>query len=299
VIADAEPCAKVLDFVRTSGFARCGAVVTDLDGTVVHEDEGLSPTVEAGLKAIHDAGRQVLVDTMRFPGSVISAFGRAWHGVTGDAIPLVSLNGSQIGLVQPGAGGALEFAEIDAWPLEASDVREVMRGVRGTVANGGDELLVFFYPRDWRRGEQVWCASEQRVDAVAAKYRSASRVFHAPLDALEAELLASPMCLLFLQVDAPRDRLMAYQHTEISRFVTRTGVDKRHGAQALAARLGVSLADSIGAGDAPADCFLDACGLAVIVGEGALTFRGRRDTVRVDHPATFGLLMTAAAQALR
>lgn len=299
---DASYLAPLTRFLKGSAFATRGAVVTDLDGTAVHEIEGrahISPTVEAGLEAIHAAGRQVLVDTMRFPQSVIRVFGAQWYRISGAAIPLVSLNGSQIGLVRPGDAGALVFEELGAVPLDAAEIDEIMDGVRGLVSTGLDELLVFHYPRDWREGERIWSPRADRVDAIAAKYRSASRVFSSPVDALAESLHADPMCMLFLLVDAPEDRLMAYQHTQITRFVTHAGVDKRAGAVALAERLGISLPDSIGAGDAPADNFLDAVGLAVIVGDGALDYRGRQETIRIDQPATFGRMLIAIAAALR
>jgi hydroxymethylpyrimidine pyrophosphatase-like HAD family hydrolase len=291
-----EPLAR---FIGSSGFGARGAVITDLDGTAVHEREGLphiSPTVEAGLAAIHQAGHQVIVNTMRFPQSVIRVFGREWHRITGHPIPLISLNGSQTGWIRPAANGEMLFDELDAFPLLGSEIREVMEGVRGIVAGGGDDLLVFFYPRDWTRGECIWTPRPDRIAQVQAKYRSASRVFHDTPDALEAELQSEPICMLFLLIDAPEDRLMAYQHTEITRFVTHAGVDKRHGAIALADHLKISLADSIGAGDARADNFLEAVGFAVIVGPGALGYHGLADTVRVDNPAMFGrALMTVAA----
>jgi hydroxymethylpyrimidine pyrophosphatase-like HAD family hydrolase len=88
---------------------------------------------------------------------------------------------------------------------------------------------------------------------------------------------------------------MAYQHTERARFVTHQGVDKRHGAQALAAALGVDLAESLGAGDAETDSFLCAVGMAVIVGGASLDYKGLKETVRVADPAAFGeMLLTVA-----
>jgi hydroxymethylpyrimidine pyrophosphatase-like HAD family hydrolase len=104
--------------------------------------------------------------------------------------------------------------------------------------------------------------------------------------------------MVFLLVDAPQDRLMAYQHTQKSRFITHAGVDKRHGGAALARHLGVSLADSIGAGDAETDTFLDAVGFAVIVGNRDLAFKGLSRTVRVADPAAFGDMLTRLGDAL-
>lgn len=295
---DEPPGAALRRFLAAVPFGEVGAVVTDLDGTVVHEVEGraiVSASVEAGLAAVRTHGRPVIVDTMRFPLSVIRVFGHEWFRMTGTAMPLVALNGSQIGQVAPDADGRLGFSPIAAFALEPSEIDEVMAGLRGMLANGHDDLLVFFYAVDWTRGEWIWTPRAQRRERVAAKYRSASGVISGELDALAAALHAQPLCMIFLLVDAPEDRLMAYQHTRSTRFVTHVGVDKRSGAEALAQHLGVDLAASIGGGDAPADTFLDAVGFAVVVGNQDLKFRGRSDTVRVPDPAAFGALLATAS----
>jgi hypothetical protein len=134
---------------------------------------------------------------------------------------------------------------------------------------------------------------------VQHKYLSASRVFSGSVDELEAVLQAQPLCMVFLLIDAPEDRLMAYQHTQRTRFVTHRGIDKRHGALALAAALGVSLADSVGAGDAETDTFLDEVGLAAIVGNQDIGFKGRYDTVRLPDAPAFGELLMAIADSAR
>ena len=110
--------------------------------------------------------------------------------------------------------------------------------------------------------------------------------------------MAEPICSVFLLIDAPQERLMAYQHTGKARFVTHAGVDKRHGAQALARHLGVSLPDSIGAGDAETDSFLGAVGFAVIVGNQNLDYKGMAHTVRVADPAAFGDMLIKLGDAL-
>jgi hydroxymethylpyrimidine pyrophosphatase-like HAD family hydrolase len=237
----------------------------------------------------------VLINTLRFPLSVMRVFGAEWRRATGADVAAVTLKGSQVGRIVSSQAGELAFEEIASFPLTPSEVEEVMQGVRGLAAQGLQELLVFFYPRDWRKGERIWTPDPARVEAVRAKYRSASQVFSGPVQALEAELLAEPQCMVFLLVDAPQDRLMAYQHTERARFVTHQGVDKRHGAQALAAALGVDLQESLGAGDAETDSFLCAVGMAVIVGGASLDYKGLKETVRVADPAAFGeMLLTVA-----
>jgi hydroxymethylpyrimidine pyrophosphatase-like HAD family hydrolase len=278
-------------FVSESRFESHGAVFTDIDGTAVHEHEGrlaIPAVVEYGLKRLYDAGRPVVLNSLRFPLSVIRSFGAEWYRISGTPIPAVSLNGSLIGRVVQDSAGSLAFEELAAFPLREGEIEEVMEGVRGLVSGGVEELLVFYYPRDWREGEHVWTPSAARLDEIASKYRSASSVRATPLDALHDALLAAPVCMMFLLVDLPEDRLMAYQHTKRTSFFTHEGVDKLRGAEEMARVLGVELADSVGAGDSELDTFLRGVGLAVLVGNQNLDFRGRRATLRVPSSLELG-----------
>ena len=105
------------------------------------------------------------------------------------------------------------------------------------------------------------------------------------------------MACLF--IDRPADTLMAYQHTKRNSFLTAAGINKATGLRALAERLGISLDDSIGAGDTEMDSFLSEVGLAVIVGRSELSYRGKAGTIRVADPQELGemiLQFTAAAE---
>ncbi|CAG1012231.1 hypothetical protein BURC_00135 [Burkholderiaceae bacterium] len=286
--------AEVRDFLRRSRYMARGAVFTDLDGTAVHELEGrvhIPPEVEYGLKSVHDSGRMVIINTLRFPRSVLAVFAREWHRITGAAIPLVSLKGSQIGRVCPDASGELVFDEFDAFTLDAAEIEEVLVGIEGMLRGGADDLLVFFYPRDWRIGELVWTPDPQRIVPLQLKYRSASEVFSGPVAMLRERLFAGEVCLVFLLHEVPADRRMAYQHTERTRFVTHRGVDKRHGSVQIARRLGVDLEHSVGAGDAETDNFLEACGMAAIVGNMNLDFKGTLSTLRLPDPQAWGQVL--------
>jgi hydroxymethylpyrimidine pyrophosphatase-like HAD family hydrolase len=287
-------------FMRDSRFFENGAVMTDLDGTAVHELEGrvtLSRSVELGLERVHATGREVLINTLRFPLSIMRAFGAEWRRASGSDMLVVSLKGSLTGRIVATQDGELAFEEIEASTLTPEELTEVLTGVRGLCEQGADDLLVFFYPRDWRQGELIWTADPRRVEHVQVKYRSASRVFSGSVEALAAALHAQPQCMVFLLIDAPQDRLMAYQHTQRTRFVTHRNVDKRHGALSLASALGISLADSVGAGDAETDTFLDEVGLAAIVGNQDIGFKGRYDTVRLPDAPAFGEMLLAIADA--
>ena len=278
-------------FVRGSQFATSGAVITDLDGTAVLEREGrvfVAPEVEFGLKHVRDLGRPVAINTLRFPLNVVRTFGRAWASITDAPLPLVSLNGAITGHLVHSRGDAVVFEEIDAVPLTAAEIDEVLAGVRGLVDGGVTELLLFHYPRDWTAGEIIWTPDPARVDAARAKYRSASEVFSGEVAEVEARLREREICMIFLLVEVPQDRLMAYQHAKPSSFVTHGGIDKLAGTERLAAALGFDLAQSVGAGDTPMDSFMRGCGLAVHVGGMLLEHKGLARTVRVADSAALG-----------
>ena len=289
----------LMAFVDGSAFAASGAVVTDLDGTAVLEHEGrvfVAPEVESGLKHLRDLGRPVAINSLRFPLNVVRTFGRAWAAITDAPLPLVSLNGAVTGHLVHSRGDAVVFEELDALPLAPAEIEEVLVGVRGLVEGGLTELLLFHYPRDWTAGEVIWTPDPARADAARAKYRSASEVFSGGLAELRDRLLEREVCMIFLLVEAPQDRLMAYQHARPSSFVTHAGVDKLAGAERLAAALGFDLAQSVGAGDTPMDSFLKGCGLAVHVGPLDLEHRGLAGTVKVpDSPALGEVLQRLAA----
>jgi hydroxymethylpyrimidine pyrophosphatase-like HAD family hydrolase len=290
------------EFVAESRFAEAGGVMTDLDGTAVHEFEGrivIPDPVSHGLKHLRDLGRPVILNSLRFPLNVIRTFGREWYAITNAPLPLVSLNGGQTGYLVETAAGEIAFEEIDAFPLTGSEIDEVLVGIEGLVAGGIDDLLLFFYPRDWAQGELIWTPSPDRVAAAREKYLSASQVFSADVEALKARLHAQDLCMLFLLVNVEQDRLMAYQHAKPSSFVTHKGVDKLFGAESLAQRLGIELAHSVGAGDTPMDNFLKGVGLAVQVGPLDLEYKGLRGTVKVQSSLELGALLFRLAELQR
>jgi len=296
---DAENLTTLCNFLSASGFANGGAVVTDLDGTAVHEHEGrvvVPEPVEFGLKRLHDGGHPFVINSLRFPLSVMRTFGRAWTSISNAPIPTVALNGSLIGHVLVDDRDQLVFREVDAFVLTAAEIDEALKGVDGMLRDGVLDLLVFFYPRDWTVGEWIWTPDPARVDAVRMKYRSAAQVLATSFEELRAQLLADPICMMFLLIDLPQDRLMAYQHTKRSNFITHEGVDKLHGAREMTARLGFELDRCIGAGDAELDTFLEGVGLAIIVGSADLAFKGRHGTVRLANSMELGDLLFTVAQ---
>jgi hydroxymethylpyrimidine pyrophosphatase-like HAD family hydrolase len=294
----AEVKNQVRQFLQDSRFACEGGVVTDLDGTAVHEYRGrivIPEPVEFGLVRLRELGRPVILNSLRFPLSVLRTFGREWYRIANAPIPTVSLNGSLLGYVTTDAREELVFEEAAAFPLSLPEIDEVLRGVQGLLDGGVRDLLLFYYPRDWTAGEILWTPAPEKVPALREKYLSASAVLAVEFPALRELLTARDVCMIFLLVDVAEDQLMAYQHTKRSSFFTREGVDKLRGARAFAGRLGVDLAHSVGAGDTELDTFLGGVGLAVLVGTAPLEFKGRLQTVKVRDSMELGDLLFALA----
>jgi hypothetical protein len=286
-------------FHAESRFLAEGGVVTDLDGTALHEREGrlyVAETVAEGLKALADLGRPVVVNTLRFPLNVVRTFGWEWSAITSQPVPLVSLNGAMFGLLAPDGGETATFQELAAWPLSAAETKAAVERLAKLLETGLTDVVVFFYPRDWRAGEIIWTPSPDHAEAVRAKYLSASEVVSGPVEDFERRLLAAAPCMLSIQVDIPEDRRMAYQHVDPHQFVTTRGVDKLSGAREAAARLEFELQQSVGAGDTPMDAFLDGVGLALQVGPNELAFRGRMDTLRLGSPLELGYALFELAK---
>jgi hydroxymethylpyrimidine pyrophosphatase-like HAD family hydrolase len=292
---------KLRKFVEQSTFATSGSVVTDLDGTAVHEFQGkiiIPKEVELGLMHHYESGRPLILNSLRFPLSVMRTFGQDWYKLSNAPIPTVTLNGSLMGFIKKTTESELVFEEAVAFPLTADEIREALKGVKGLLDGGIKNILVFYYPRDWRIGEVIWTPVPENIITVKEKYLSASAVTAVEFPKLEEQMLAEDVCMVFLLIDAPEDQLMAYQHTKRSNFITHKNVDKLSGAHAMAEVLGVELRQSLGAGDTELDNFLEGVGLASIVGNKELKFRGQVETVRLKNSQELGdLLFRAAALA--
>lgn len=289
-----ELSARLRAFRGASAFGRKGGIITDLDGTAVHERDGrvyVDDAVTQGLKALADRGRPVVVNTLRFPLNVIRTFGRAWSDITTQPVPLVSLNGAMLGLLTPVGENETTFDELAAFPLSAAEIEETVSHIDQLLADGLGAILVFVYPRDWRQGEIIWTPNADRIADLKAKFLSASEVAAGSTSELRATLLSHGVCMLSVQVDIPEDRRMAYQHANPNRFLTTAGVDKLSGAREAAARLEFDLDQSVGAGDTPMDTFLAGVGLAVQVGPLELAFQGRLDTLRLRDAQEFGAVL--------
>lgn len=279
------------DFAHNSGFLSHGGVIIDLDGTAVHEDNGrvmIPRPVELGLKALYDRGRPVVLNSLRFPLSVMRTFGKEWLAISNTPIPVASMNGSQVGYIKRDENGELCFEEIAAFPLTSNEIDACLTGVETLLEDNIRDILLFYYPRDWRMGEIIWTPVAERVDQIKEKYLSASAVTAVEFGKLEEQLHAEEICMIFLLIERAADDLMAYQHSKPSSFFTTKGVDKLSGARAAADYIGFQMPASLGAGDTPMDVFLNGVGLAVHVGPMDLDFRGITNTIRVANSFELG-----------
>jgi len=290
---------ELQSFVTESQFADQGGVITDLDGTAVHEVEGriyIPREVELGLKKLLELDRPFVLNSLRFPLSMLRTFGKDWYNISNAPIPAVSMNGSQIGYIFQTPEGEMAFEEADAFPLTKMEIEEALAGVQGILDGGIKDILVFYYPRDWRMGEIIWTPVPDKVKAVRDKYQSASSVSAVEFDKLRVQMIAEDICMIFLLIDVSEDKLMAYQHTKRSSFITHKGVDKLFGTQKMAEKLGIDLEHSLGAGDTELDIFLKGVGLAVHVGHHELDYKGSLRTIRINTSNDFGNLLFRLAE---
>jgi hydroxymethylpyrimidine pyrophosphatase-like HAD family hydrolase len=290
----ASQSAQLQHFFNHSKFEECGGLITDLDGTAIHEFEGhysIPQSVQLGLDKIYDLGRPIILNTLRFPLSVIRTFGKEWYKISNAPIPTVLMNGSQLGYIMQNNEGKFLYNEIDAFPLEPNEIAEVLQIVTSFIKNNDLDLLVFYYPRDWEQGEIIWTPLTDKTETVQKKYVSASKVYSSSLENLQSELHEQEMCMIFLLIDVPQDRLMAYQHTKRNNFFTHKGVDKDFGAQQIANHLQFELKHSIGAGDSEMDSFLQSVGLAIHVGNPLLSYEGLLPPIKVKNSSEFGEIL--------
>ncbi|MBU6231031.1 HAD hydrolase family protein [Patescibacteria group bacterium] len=298
-----EQIEKIAGFAAGSAFASEGAVVIDLDGTALSEENGrvfVSESVERGVAELIDLKRPLVFNSLRYPKAALRV-APAWLEITKAKIPAVLLNGSQIGYLDWN-GSQAGFIETSAHPISPGHLLEIIEGIR--ELRSGDRIredfAFMFYPRDWSKGELVWVPEAHKIHALREKYSAASDVFTSSLSELEAMLTAEEICMAFLTINATKDELKMYQHSEPSRFFTETGFDKASGLAESAEMLGFLSAESVGAGDTEMDGFLSSVGLAVKVKSRRarterIPFTGLRETVDVSDPIELGELFTALA----
>lgn len=280
-------------------FPKRGAIITDLDGTAVHEQDGrvfVASEVSSALKDLSDLGIPILINTLRFPLNVIRTFGRAWSAITSAPLPLISLNGSTVGHLLPSETGPPTFREIESFPIPADHLEGAIAALEQLLRDGIDDIVVFQYGQDWTGGETIWTPNRDSVAQLKAKYVSASTVSAVSLQDLRDAWLSQKTLMLSVLIDIPQDRRMAYQHVNPNRFITAPGVDKLQGARRAACLFDIALEDAVGAGDSPMDSFLGGVGLALHVGPAFIEHQGLKATIRLRDQAELGAaLQTLAA----
>lgn len=288
---EAGPARALLHFLTQSRFRTAGAVMTDLDGTALHESAGraaIPPEVANGLRAL---GRPIILNTLRFPANVVRSFGREWQAIQGGPVALVSLNGGIGGMIDATPSGMLGFEEVFAEVLSPADIEGVLGELEAEIDAGAADPLLFFHARDWRRGETLWTPDGARVPALRVEYPHADRVISTDLTELRDELHRRDLCLMLM----PHGDLPIYQQQRRKDFYTASHADKLSGAQRMAVAQGIDLASSIGAGDTAMDVFLGATGLAIRVGASDLLYEGLVGTLDVPDARGFGLAMATLA----
>jgi hydroxymethylpyrimidine pyrophosphatase-like HAD family hydrolase len=269
-------------FLRQSNFAT-GSIVLDLDGTALLEERG---------KVF------ISLNTLRFPLSVMRTVAREWIDIYEDQIPAILLNGSQIGFITH-REDKLHFEEVKSFPMKPTEIDEIVDGLEELVDNNIRDILLFFYPLDWREGEVIWTPERNRIPKLSERYLSASEVVSWEVNELREKVHEARPCMSLVLVDRPGDTLMAYQHNQPSTFYTSQGVDKSRGLTEMAETLGVSIADSVGAGDTLMDTFLVNTGLSLIVGNDSLPYRGEKETLMVRDPIELGEMICSLARLAR
>src|SRR5687768_3823933 len=157
MILSPEISRSLEEFAARSDFQK-GALVLDLDGTALLEREGkvfISSAVEKAVRAVHDIRRPVILNTLRFPISVLTTVGEAWYQIADVPILTVLLNGSVSGYIVR-TNGKLEYEELMSFPLNETEIRKMLDGIEELLEANVTDLVLFYYSRDWRAGETVW-----------------------------------------------------------------------------------------------------------------------------------------------
>lgn len=282
---------EISDFSDSLDFMHKGGLMTDLDGTVIQQKDGryfMPDPVRTGLMDIYNTHCTVIINTMRFPLSVIKTFADDWYNISKASVPLVSLNGSQTGFVHKEKSG-FTFEETDAFPLKNKDITTFISDLNNVLKDGG-KPIVFYYPRDWKKGEIIWTPDKGLVKEMKEKYRSASHVYGADIQKLHEDLNAEDISMIFLLPGADPDNSARF--TGFKDFYSHHNVDKLYGAKKMISQLGRKIDHFIGAGDTPMDVFLKEVGLVLKVGTMNLNFDCKSTVLQIDRLDEIGEVFT-------
>ena len=283
---------QISDFSDTLDFTQRGGLMTDLDGTVIQQKDGryfMPEPVKLGLADMYNTHCPVIINSMRFPLSVIKTFAEDWYTISKASVPLVSLNGSQTGFIHKEKKTGFTFEETAAFPLKEKDLKVFVSDLDNVLKDGGNPV-VFYYPRDWTKGEIIWTPDKGLVKEMKERYRSASHVYGGNTEKLYEDLSAEDISMIFLLPGEDQDNSARF--TGFKDFYSHTNVDKLYGAKKMIAQLGRKIDHFIGAGDTPMDVFLKEVGLVLKVGMLNLNFDCKSTVLQIDQLDEIGEVFT-------
>ena len=249
--------------------------------------------VRKGLTDMYNTSCPVIINTMRFPLSVIKTFAADWYDLSKASVPLVSLNGSQIGFINKN-NSDFTFQETSAFPLKGEEILKFISDVDNILGNSGS-VHVFYYPRDWNKGEIIWTSDKEKVSETKDKYKSASFVYNSDLKTLHNNLNTEDICMIFL-LPVITDNDTSFVHTNHKDFYTHQKVDKLSGAKKMISHLHRQIDYFVGAGDTPMDVFLKEVGLVIKVGKMDFNFSFKSSVLQLEHVPDIGEVFTEVAK---
>ncbi|QMU27098.1 HAD hydrolase family protein [Adhaeribacter radiodurans] len=289
----------IQNFISQPTFRQHGGLLTDLDGTIVLQRNGkfiIPLEVQTGLNKLYQRNCPIILNTIRFPLSIIKTFAAVLYPLAQKPIPVISLNGSQWGYISLGENQEYRFTEAGAQPLKQADIQSCLANIQLLVQQQVPDIAVFYYPRDWTKGEIIWTSVETQVGEIAQSYPSASHVYSSSLAILENHLKAEDISMIFLLVK--KDHLAGtFLQRNFQDFYTSTGVNKLTGAHAFVNQLGRTLKQFIGAGDTPMDVFLQETGAVIKVGNLPLDFECSGPLLPIETVPEMGEVFTQIAEA--
>ncbi|GLU51210.1 HAD hydrolase family protein [Dyadobacter frigoris] len=280
---------QISDFSDRIDLIEQGGLITDLDGTLIRQDGGryfMPDPVSTGLQGIYNTNCPVVINSIRFPLSVINTFAKQWFSISKVSVPLVTLNGSQTGYIHKDKKGGFTFEEVESFPLGQKELASFISDLEN-ITEGGGNALAFYYPRDWKKGEIIWTADPDKVAETKQKYKSASHVHAGDIKSLDQHLGNEDISMIFL-LDLREDSGIPARHSDHKDFYTAKNVNKSSGAKNMVKHLDRQIHHFIGAGDTPMDVFLKEVGLALKVGRMDLGFECKSPVVQIDHIEDIG-----------
>ena len=240
-------------------------VVTDVDGTLVQPDKSLAPSTKAAARRLKDAGVQLALVSARPPRGI-----RFLAEMLG-GLPLAGFNG---GAILDADGAVLEQRLVPEAAVRSTLDLFAARGVSAWLFTADEWLLtdpagphIDLERRTVRFDERVIQSFDPYL-ARAGKLVGVS-TDHPHLAAVEAELQA-----------ALGDAAAAHRSQRYYLDVTHFDANKGYAVRALAAHLGVELADVAVLGDMPNDLpMFDVAAFSVAMGNAGPDVQARASAV--------------------